>query len=295
MRKSSINFEPAGSHNFRHNDRTEKEPSYLLPVEYREENEVLRSAKETEAYLDELINEAKKNYQKKIGQKLQAKKFVWEGVVNLEANHTLEDLKKLAKAIEEETGFSTLQIAIHRDEGYINSRGFPVYNYHAHISFFTLDRETGQQLWRRQVTKKQRKQQPNLKPMNGDRLSKLQDITADVLNMKRGTKGSRRKHIEPALYRELKAQEELINKLQNEAYRVEIIADEHGCISEISEIVEKPYKEIAEELTLALEQKDAQIADLEAEIAKLKAQAIEYIDQLQPEPYQAHINQPTPR
>ena len=288
--KSCISLEPANRANFKHNDRSQKqEPKHLLPTAYRLENEASCSSESADKKLSGLYEEASKNYQKTVGQKIQAKKFIWEACVNLNKEHTLEDLKKLAKALEEETGFTTLQIAIHRDEGKINERGFPVYNFHAHISFFTLDRKTGQQLYRRQITKKQKEKQPNLKPMNTERMSKLQDITADLLNMERGKRGSTAKHLKPAQFRELKEREKQIEKLESLAYDLDTIEpmyDDRGVMLEC-EFYHPSYKEKAEQLqeknnTLLseLKEKDAQIAVLVQE----KEEALAIIEDLSPTP-----------
>jgi len=181
MAKASINFAKASSGGLKHNDRTEaKEPEYLLPAEYRLQNEVDRSAGEASKMISDLYQEARENYRQKFGQKLQAKSYTWEAVVNLNKEHTLEDVQRLVKEIEKETGFTGVQIAIHRDEGRVE-RGTPIYNLHAHITFFTLDRQTGEQLYRKQVTEKQKER--GIQPMNRERLSKLQDLTAQVLKM----------------------------------------------------------------------------------------------------------------
>jgi hypothetical protein len=99
-------------------------------------------------------------------------------------------VQQLTKAIEKETGFTSVQIAVHRDEGHINERGIAEHNLHAHVTFFTLDQNTGQQLYRKSITPKQAENQPNLKPMNRARLSELQTLTAKELGMQRGKEGS---------------------------------------------------------------------------------------------------------
>ncbi len=208
MAKASINFAKSVSGALRHNDRTQdKEPDYLLPVEHRLKNEVDVSAVDAERKIKELYSQAKINYKNKFNQPLKAKSYLWEAVVNLNQEHTLEDVKRLVSEIEKETGFTSVQIAIHRDEGHINERGVAQRNLHAHITFFTLDKNTGQQLYRRALTKRQKEQQPNLKPMNKERLSKLQDLTAEVLNMQRGKKGSKAVRLEHKQYRALKRAE----------------------------------------------------------------------------------------
>lgn len=209
----------------RHNDRTEEhEPKYLLPKEYREKNEVDLSAKDAEAKMQFLYSEAKENHVKHTGQKLQATSYKWEAVVNLNKNHTLEDVQKLTKDLEKETGFTSVQIAIHRDEGRVEKdkqgKDVPIHNYHAHITFFTLDRETGVNLYRKDITKKdknkiekyileknkniekgeakskERKEfnklvkeevkRRGLKVFDRERLSKIQTLTANSLDMERG-------------------------------------------------------------------------------------------------------------
>lgn len=197
MAKSSINFEKAMRSSFEHNDRSQKnEPKYLLPKEFRLGNDFDFSAKQAEQKLEELHVAAKDNFKEKFGQKLQAKSFIWEAIINLNKDHTLADVKKLVKEIEKNTGFKSLQISIHRDEGHVkkdkNGKLFAIHNFHAHLSFFTLDQNTGQQLYRKQVTEKQQKEQPALKPMNRDRMSELQTLTANVLDMERGEKGSKK-------------------------------------------------------------------------------------------------------
>jgi len=150
MAKASINFAKASSGGLKHNDRTEaKEPEYLLPVEHRLKNEVDVSAKSADEKIKDLYSKAKENYQDKFGQKLQAKSYTWEAVINLNKEHTLEDVQQLVKEIEKETGFSSVQIAIHRDEGRVE-RGTPIYNLHAHVTFFTLD-QNGEQLYRKTI------------------------------------------------------------------------------------------------------------------------------------------------
>ena len=229
MAKSSITFEKANKGNFRHNDRSENEPSYLLPKEYRLGNECDVSSEVAESFLKELLNEASENYKKHFGQKLQAKKYVWEAVVTLNAEHTLEDVQKLVDEICKDSGMTSLQVSIHRDEGHINKRGYPVYNFHAHLSFFTLDRNTGQQLYRKHLTKKQKEKQPDLRPMNPKRMSQYQDMAAEILGMTRGIKGSGKKHIKPALFREIAELKSQVEELEDE-YEIELDMDEAGIV-----------------------------------------------------------------
>ena len=209
MAKSSINFKRSSRGSFIHNDRSER-PDYLLPEKHRQKNECDRSAKEANALLDKLFQEARSNYGDKFNQKLQARSYVHEAVVNLNKEHTLNDVKKLVADLERETGFTCVQASIHRDEGRVEEREsgeVAIHNYHAHLVFFTLDRHTGQQLYRKQVTEKQKQTQPELKPFNRARMSMLQDITARALSMQRGKHGSKAVRKDHKQYREAKQRE----------------------------------------------------------------------------------------
>ena len=225
MAKSSINIlkNCAG---FSHNDRSEKkQPEYFLPVEFRKENEFDRNGIEAQKLLDSYIKEAKENYKKETGQKFQGRVLNFEAVVNLNQNHTMEDLKKLNENIEKEFGFRAVQTAIHRDEGHIKD-GQPIYNYHAHIVFCNLDKN-GKTL---------------LKNMTKSDLSKLQDLVSDNLQMERGkpAKETGAKHKHHTVYRAEKEKENLEN--ENKSLKMELVK-----AKELQEL----NKELREELKQA--------------------------------------------
>lgn len=266
MAKASINFAKASPGGLKHNDRTEeREPEYLLPVEHRLKNEVDRSATEASKMISDLYQEARENYRQKFGQKLQAKSYVWEAVVNLNKEHTLEDVQRLTKAIEKETGFTGVQIAIHRDEGHINERGVPQYNLHAHITFFTLDRQTGEQLYRKQVTEKQKER--GIQPMNRERLSKLQDLTAQVLKMERGKRGSKAVRLDHKAYKEAKRQElAKVKDLTAEIKELRAELKANGANREDYARLEAENKRLKEQIKA----KDLTIEDLKQEIEDLR-------------------------
>lgn len=296
MAKASIHLARAVKGCFKHNDRsTKKEPGYLLPKEYRLQNEVDRSAAAAEQLLKDLYSEAKENYANERGQKLQAKSYVWEAVVNLNKEHTLEDVQRLTKEIEKETGFTAVQIAIHRDEGYINERGIVQYNLHAHITFFTLDRQSGKQLMRRDITPSQRKKleqeikemYPNIgekslkeevkklkqeryKLFDRARLSKLQDLTANVLNMQRGKKGSKAVRLEHKQYREAKKQElAKIKDINEENRRIREILKELQAKREHYAFLEQKIAQLREEARakeLTIEELKKQLNEVETEL-----------------------------
>ncbi|MDP3266200.1 MAG: hypothetical protein Q8M39_05170 [Sulfuricurvum sp.] len=237
MAISSINFAKSSGGSFAHNDRSEKEPDYLLPVEHRLENECNRSAPEAQKMLENLFENAKENYSKTYGQKFQTKfeNAHWEAVINLNKEHTIKDVERLVREIEKETGFTEVQIAIHRDEGRINEKtAHPIYNLHAHVNFSTLDKETGRQLYRRSISNSEREKirKENGIPdgekipkhltavMDKAKLSKLQDITARELGMERGQKGSEKVRLGHKQYRAVEQEKEKllekIDELQKE-------------------------------------------------------------------------------
>jgi len=307
MAKSSVNFQQAQKGGLKHNDRTEDhEPDYLLPPEHRLENEVDRSAMQAEEYINELYGDASEKYQQTFGQRLQSKAFLWEAVINLNKHHTMEDVKKAVKKIEEETGFTAVQIAIHRDEGHINERGVVQYNFHAHVTFFTLDRKTGEQLYRKKLTERQEKE-GRLKPMNRNRLSKLQDIVAESLGMERGKRGSNAQRMGHKQYKQAKQNEEKVKQEaqakikeineENKRLRAKLKAEQATradyaelealvkdlkakakekdlTIEEMQERIEAFEAEKATQDT-TIEEKDAQIVDLEAQNEDLKTKVEE--------------------
>ena len=265
MAKASINFAKAAKGGLAHNDRSEdREPDYLLPAEYRLQNEVDRSAGEASKMISDLYQEARENYRQKFGQKLQAKSYTWEAVVNLNKEHTLEDVQRLVKEIEKETGFTGVQIAIHRDEGRVE-RGTPIYNLHAHITFFTLDRQTGEQLYRKQVTEKQKER--GIQPMNRERLSKLQDLTAEVLGMERGKRGSKAVRLDHKAYKEAKRQElAKVKDLKQEIADLRQELKANGANREDYARLEAENKQLKEKIKA----KDLTIEDLKEQIEDLR-------------------------
>lgn len=273
MAISSINFAKSSAGSFAHNDRTIS-PDYL--IDDSRLNEVSCTADQAQAKLQQLYAEAKENYQATYGQKFQTKfeNTHWEAVVNLNANHTLKDLEELSRAIEKETGFTTLQISIHRDEGKITEDGRKEKNYHAHINFFTCDRETGRQLYRRTISNSERerirkehglaKDEPIPKHlsavMDKEKLSKLQDITALTLKMERGKKGSTAVRLDHRQYK-IAAKE----KEQHKEQIVDLTAD--------NDRLRYNFREAQKRIT-ALENLDAEqkkeLHRLNSEINKIK-------------------------
>lgn len=168
---SSINIEPSKINNTEHNTRFVS-PTYLLKekslgVEYDLNHE------DAEALYQSLLKEAVTNYTQRTGQQLQAKKLRWSAVVNIKDTTTMDDLKKLTQKLYQEYGWQCYQIAIHRDEGHkAPDTGEIVYNLHAHLEFLMLNKK-GIYCFKKGEWGK-------------GKMSKLQDIVAEQLQMKRG-------------------------------------------------------------------------------------------------------------
>ncbi|MGE4511934.1 MAG: hypothetical protein AB7D43_12620, partial [Sulfurimonadaceae bacterium] len=237
----------------------------------------------------------KENYSKTYGQKFQTKfeNVHWEAVVNLNKEHTIKDVERLVREIEKETGFTAVQISIHRDEGKINEKtGHPIYNLHAHVNFFTLDHETGQQLYRRSISNSERQRirkehdipdgekipKELTAVMDKAKLSKLQDITAETLGMERGERGSEAVRLE---HKQHKAREKertefkkQLSEAQKEAQKLRYTLKEYQDRIKTLEASTDDRRELhalnravnkadGEDKTLLLKELDAKIAEFQ--------------------------------
>lgn len=167
--KTSINFKAVKSDSETHNFR-KKTFDYirkdLTPKnEYWMEQKIADRIQKIEAYCKE-----------KSGRKLQKNAMpVREAVVVIKENTTMLELQNLAKRLEEELKIRVFQISIHNDEGHTDKdtkEWKP--NYHAHLVADWQDLETGKTLKHQSY-----------------HYSKMQDLTAECLNMERGISGSR--------------------------------------------------------------------------------------------------------
>ena len=199
---ASVHLEKGHVGEFFHNDRSKPTTNSIF-----KENRVVtnRTAKEAIELYNKLLDERTKKYVERTGRKLQKKtQTLLSVVVNIKENTTLEELEKLANKFEEEFGATPLQIAIHRDEGYIDEDGNKHINHHAHIMLMGLDKD-GYSVKRKIKTRHFRA---------------MQDWAAEILQMKRGrsARETKRKRLDTYEYKEamrLKNQEviELKKKL----------------------------------------------------------------------------------
>lgn len=182
MAKSSINFQKASAHWEKHNARQD-EPSYLLPPKFRKQNYFWRA----ELSPQEIFKAEHSKCSK--GKRPRFENSHWEAVLNLNANHTEKDVERVVQHIAETLNIIPVAIAIHRDEGHLNERGHPVYNYHAHLNFITV--KDGRQNWRNEYIKPQT-------------LRQLQTDVAELLGMERG-KDKRETQVERLDHKQFKA------------------------------------------------------------------------------------------
>ncbi|AYZ13712.1 hypothetical protein EGY05_17975 [Chryseobacterium arthrosphaerae] len=167
--KTSINFKAvktdSEAHNFRKKTFDYIKKDFTEKNEYWVENKISDRLKSIEAYCKE-----------KSGRKLQKNAMpIREAVVVIKENTTMQDLHRLSKRLEVELGMRIFQIAIHKDEGHYDkdSKEWKP-NYHAHLVADWQDLETGKTLKHQSF-----------------HYSKMQDITAECLEMERGVSGSK--------------------------------------------------------------------------------------------------------
>ena len=194
-----------------HMFRTSKrEPKYLLNKLDRKQNEIWRSEKSDR----DLWNDNMKLLKGKRGKRPIFKNCQWCGVMLLKEEHTLDDVRKVAKWIEDHFGYTCTALAIHRDEGHNKKTGETIYNYHAHLHFFSM--KNGKQM-AREVTPSQ--------------CSQLQDITAEILGQKRGQRGSKAHHFKHQDYRVVAKERELQQELLDETHNNLVeVADRAGQV-----------------------------------------------------------------
>lgn len=185
--KTSINFKAvktdSEAHNFRRKTFDYIKKDLTGKNEYWGENKISDKLRSIEAYCKE-----------KSGRKLQKNALpIREAVVVIKENTTMQDLHKLSKRLEEELRIRIFQIAIHRDEGHYDkdSKEWKP-NYHAHLVADWQDLETGKTLKHQSF-----------------HYSKMQDITAECLEMDRGVSGSKGR-LEAIEFKIQKREEELL-------------------------------------------------------------------------------------
>lgn len=190
MTISSINFQKVRGDQkqaLEHIARTtKKEPEYLLDNSVRKPNDFELLA-DPKILHEQQIALRRKNHSR--GKAPSLDDNLWEAVINLEEQHSIADVKRVAEHIRQKYKLTPYAVAIHRDEGHKTSNGEIKYNYHAHVMFYTVSNGLAQM---RTVGKKG--------------LSSMQTEVADLLHMERGQENSKAVRLSHKQYRQVQAQ-----------------------------------------------------------------------------------------
>lgn len=229
MSTSSIHFQRA-DYRFaeKHNSRqTDRQPSYLLPEDKRQRNEFVKLAD------IQTLHEKQIEYRRLTHARGRAPTLTdsyWEAVVNLNSEHTIDDVRRVAEHIRQKYKFTPTSIAIHRDEGYVDKiTGETKYNYHAHLTFYTIANGRSQ-----------------MRLMTRAKLRDLQTEVANLLGMQRGQEHSKAKRLDHQQYREVKrAEEELETQSKQWKFRYELAPIKTQ--KELNELKSKIRKQMIEQ------------------------------------------------
>lgn len=177
MAISSINIQPSSGNAIIHNERI-FDVAYALKSDDVNEYHRIASITQTRQAIYE-------DYKLHHGRKLNTKATpIREAVVNLNENHKMEDLINLSQMLENDYQMKVLHIAIHRDEGHIDTDGKEKINYHAHLVFHNYDFD-------KHITIKRDK----------DVMRKLQTDVAKNLGMERGLENSQAVRLDHRQYK----------------------------------------------------------------------------------------------
>jgi len=233
MAKSSMHIDSAKINFLAHNTRRSKTVNSIFDDEENYYSCDFDTA--VKLYREELAKRSAK-YTERTGQKLQAKTITMlSAVVNLNQHHTEHDLQKIVDHLEQTLDTKVINFAIHRDEGHIDKNGKAVKNYHAHVVFMGLDSEG------RSVRKK----------LTKGYLSELQDKTAQLLRMERGTNYAKERKPRP-------------KRLDTYEFKAAKEREEKA----VDAVVQRSAKLIVEEI----DTRKAKIKDLQAENKRLRAE-----------------------
>lgn len=247
MKKLSVHTNRKLTPNLKHNDRSTKEKHKNVFGEKTHLNQIDKSAKKAMEEINQLYKEAMKKLEGKKGKRTPKESSYTEMIFEVDENHTLEDCQRLADKICELTGFRRIQVSLHKDEGHYEDDGtFKTHN-HAHAVFFTLDKESGKQLARRE------------KGLSDTNLSKLQDLAYEVLRGEVREKGEKKEYLSDYRdYKRLKKREEGLNKREIALNQRENSLNQKESEIQGKELKEQEYKHYQELLELH-ESKDRKV------------------------------------
>jgi hypothetical protein len=245
MAQTSIHFQAVKGGSEEHNKRTKKLD--YVHHELSSQNDYWQSDTQ-EARLAFVTQNAKA----KTGRKMQAKATpIREAVVVIEDTTTMDDLKKLAKRLNDRFGIDVFQIAIHKDEGYKKSKDGIKLNLHAHLVADWTDHESGKSL-----------------KLNRNDMAEMQTICAEVLGMERG-KSSEKQHLSAIQYK-IAAEEQRAEAIESKTRGLGII--QKNLSNDISDLLVEVKTKSKECDRLALSAKNmGRILEYNTEEAKKKA------------------------
>jgi hypothetical protein len=278
MGKSSINIQPIKEGSEMHNNRGKVLDYVRADLTKGNESFFKRSVSETQKEVAEL-------YEKRVGQKMQAKATpIREGVLLLDAKHNIHDLQNLAEKIEQRFKIQSIQGYIHRDEGHYNEASEWKPNLHAHLVFDWQDKNTGKTI-----------------KLNRQDMAELQTLVATTLGLERGA-SSDKKHLN-ALQFKNQEEETRLSKIIEKAKTIEIShrqVEEYsvkGLLGEDkSKTIEGLKTALKNELTkredfdkerektrLKIEEKDKEITGLKFGYEHTLKRAVDYLKNKTPE------------
>lgn len=263
---TSINIQPIKGGSEDHNLRT-KELHYVRK-DLSDKNESFS----IDAVKDRLAT-IKRTYRESTGQKMQKTATpIREGVVVIDKNTSMQQLKSFADRCEKRFGIKAFQIHIHRDEGHRKSKEEWKENLHAHIVYDWTDNK-GKSI-----------------KLNRYDMIEMQTMLADSLNMKRGV-SSDKEHLSAIQFKNL-AEQEKAKKLHqeiNEPISSEITAKiekkllGRGEVAKVDKndlkelvLAKKHYQERAEKAEYENKQKEQVIEGYRRMKAK-QSQDVEYL------------------
>ena len=222
MAKTSINVQPIKNGSESHNLR-KKELYYVREDLTHLNQEYIKN------YVAPELKKIKELYKKSVGQKMQKKATpIREGVVVLDENVTMDNLKKLGAALESKFGIRTMQIHIHDDEGHRDKKTKEwKKNRHAHMVFNWTDKETGKNLG-----------------LKRNDMVEMQTLVAKYLNMERGVK-SGVKHLDATQFK-AKAAEEKLEEIEQNIKKAEAVKSKLISVDDYNSLVGK-FNNILEE------------------------------------------------
>lgn len=197
MSKTSINIQPIKGGSEEHNRR-------LKHLDYVRQDLSPKNESWVSDTISNRLDYIKENTKSKTGRAMQKKATpIREGVVVIQKETQLQDLKNFAEKCEKEFGIQAFQIYTHKDEGhYIDEKKKDwKANLHAHIVFDWTNHSTGKSI-----------------KINRLDMARMQTLLAETLGMDRGV-SSDKVHIEALQFKneaEIKRLEELlIEKKEN--------------------------------------------------------------------------------